>query len=977
MSAGLYIPVDLKTPVGRADLAWMLAGDKADHKDDERSAALVRLCGFEAEEKAISEKPEPAVSDASTASSIEAEPSKESRQGTERLAFWRISRAEFRDDEEDPKVPEWFKNARPITREYLRSASRPERDMPFPLLTPWRRLWPFLRQELSVIAPRGAVDADRLVRWISECKPIRKLPKKLMKRWAPAIHLLVDTSNSLATFYSDMHELITRLRDICGKHRLRVFVFPSGLANPGYEIGAQEVRRYQVGDQPIAVLALSDLGAFQADTDVQQKLFDLGQAIIRARGRAIALAPCPPWRWSDELLQPWRMAWWDLGRKPRLLPRRAGSDESRLIEPRISTDCDKREEAFRDLLRLLSPVVRLDPELIRYARNLLPASLTDAAMEADIKTGKVNARLFLDEFRTGLPLSLRQAMVELLQWFHADCLDILHEELTLIRSVDSEVHMVDSAPFDAALAVSLDNRAWRAHGFSDDEFDGYMKRREQRLPDQVYRNERIAAQWVLLHRTDDGKFDTDQIPASLSCNDVSWVLPGGKRRLFELMQSGQALVSRIGEESGKRKAIQIGAIESTKDFLFIKAVHPEQGRTKITWPLDEPGPKILVSGYEGRAYEIESTGTTLYVEQLAKPAWAKAIGRNRSGLFVTHDDGRSFYWLNPGRYKRIDKWDELTVELQQGCWLDVKKFSVYLVASALTPDWQEHLGEDEFGLYEDLYLKGICQRFRWIAPGVFLMGSPDDEPERLEDETQHEVELTRGYWLADTACTQALWEAVMGKNPSHFKGDNRPVENISYDDCQKFIAKLNRDLPDLAIKLPTEAEWEYACRAGTTTPFWFGQTITTDQVNFDGNYPYAGGEKGQFREETVEVKSLPPNGWGLYEMHGNVYEWCSDWYGEYESGRVIDPSGPPKGDGRVLRGGSGLNFGRICRSAYRYGDPPGDRDVNVGFRLSRGQKKEAEPSVAGPMETKRSEAGTATRQKGIFKTITKKFRKEE
>ncbi|WP_236848699.1 formylglycine-generating enzyme family protein [Candidatus Thiodictyon syntrophicum] len=146
------------------------------------------------------------------------------------------------------------------------------------------------------------------------------------------------------------------------------------------------------------------------------------------------------------------------------------------------------------------------------------------------------------------------------------------------------------------------------------------------------------------------------------------------------------------------------------------------------------------------------------------------------------------------------------------------------------------------------------------------MGSPAAEPERLDNEKQHQVLLTQGLWLADTACTQALWEAVMGENPSGFKGAERPVEQVDWEQVQAFIGRLNAAVPGLELRLPTEAEWEYGCRAGTNTPFSFGQTITTEQVNYDGNNPYAGGEKGPWRQETVAVKALPCNAWGLYQI---------------------------------------------------------------------------------------------------------------
>ena len=262
------------------------------------------------------------------------------------------------------------------------------------------------------------------------------------------------------------------------------------------------------------------------------------------------------------------------------------------------------------------------------------------------------------------------------------------------------------------------------------------------------------------------------------------------------------------------------------------------------------------------------------------------------------------------------------------------------------PPFAHAWGDDEFGLWAEFRLEvpngeSVVQNFRWIEPGTFWMGSPEDEPERLESEgPRHEVTITQGFWLADSACTQALWQAVMDNNPSHFKDDpQQPVEQISWHDVQVFLNRLQERLqsllPGCQVDLPSEAEWEYACRAGTTTPFSFGRKINPQQVNYDGNLPYRDGEIGEYREKTVPVKSLTANAWGLYEMHGNVLEWCKEGQRTYDEQVQIDPLGPMTGDDnpRCLRGGSWYIDARWARSARRRAGQPGDAGSGVGFRF--------------------------------------------
>ena len=226
--------------------------------------------------------------------------------------------------------------------------------------------------------------------------------------------------------------------------------------------------------------------------------------------------------------------------------------------------------------------------------------------------------------------------------------------------------------------------------------------------------------------------------------------------------------------------------------------------------------------------------------------------------------------------------------------------------------------------------------FCWIPPGEFDMGSPESEEGRRDDEILHHVRLTRGFWLLETEVTQALFKEVMKTNPSDyiFMGDDLPVSNALFDDALAFCNVLTRLLPSgLKATLPTEAQWEYACRAGTKTPFWFGNTLNGDKANCNGYHPYGTDEKGRRLETPTPGKEYDPNPWGVYDAHGNVYEWVLDWYGEYPVGTAVDPVGPKSGSSRVVRSASCGDYAVNCRSASRRKVPPDSRLIFFGFRF--------------------------------------------
>jgi formylglycine-generating enzyme required for sulfatase activity len=254
---------------------------------------------------------------------------------------------------------------------------------------------------------------------------------------------------------------------------------------------------------------------------------------------------------------------------------------------------------------------------------------------------------------------------------------------------------------------------------------------------------------------------------------------------------------------------------------------------------------------------------------------------------------------------------------------------------------------------DKMITNSIDMKLALIPAGSFLMGSPADEAERDTDESQHEVVITKPFYMGVYEVTQREYQHIMPKNLSVFNPSNggspeHPVDQVLWPEAVEFCKKLS-ELPEeksagRVYRLPTEAEWEYACRAGTKTVFHFGNTLSATQANFNGRFPYGGtDEGGAYLQKTAKVGSYKPNAFGLYDMHGNVAEWCSDWYDPeyYKHSPKEDPQGPPKGvvaTGfgnfyHVVRGGSWLDEGRGCRAAYRFRYMPSDRYRIVGFRV--------------------------------------------
>jgi formylglycine-generating enzyme required for sulfatase activity len=282
------------------------------------------------------------------------------------------------------------------------------------------------------------------------------------------------------------------------------------------------------------------------------------------------------------------------------------------------------------------------------------------------------------------------------------------------------------------------------------------------------------------------------------------------------------------------------------------------------------------------------------------------------------------------------------------------------LATGCPPRWASGWGQDCYGVFVEFTLQEVTQRLRWIPPGRFWMGSPEDEPGRYDDEgPRHLVTLSQGFWLFDTPCTQALWEAVMGNNPSLFQSPTRPVEQVSWNDAQDFLARINARIPGFDLALPSEAQWEYACRAGTETAIYTGALDILGEYNAPALDPIAwyGGNSGvdfdltndhdssdwpekqypHTRAGTRPVKLKRANPWGLYDMLGNVLEWTQDpWHNDYQGAPTDGSAWEDRDAGalRVVHGGAWGHSARDVRVAYRIARASGNRFDGLGFRCA-------------------------------------------
>ncbi len=832
-----------------------------------------------------------------------------------------------------------FEPLAPLTEQ---NAKAPSTAPPpaFEDLVPRARLMPLLKRLLQQQQP-GALDVPKIVDHISQRRMPQHWPRKLLARWPGQLIVVLDFSEHLYPFHQDMHRLCHWLIAVFGRTSLSLRLVQQG---PGAWSNWHEHQRedfslpaehpWHMPPPGSAVLVASDFAlAVPHSAGYVARWQAFGHSLRQAGCLPFALVPLGAPQIPPALARAYTLVRWspDAPAQPQRPPQHADDWAATSQVPGLAP-----------LLAMIASTHRVDPPLLRALRQINTDAPRNAGLEAaawnhpDVEAGSAcwvandpaknqpHQHLFAQNPAWHPPVRalvtrhhghLRAGLnhEETLRW--AALLTPAERAQPATQQALQQAHGYFQALLGSLThsAAGADTEKWWR--YADRLVHGVDPAVRQQAPDLFHRfAQLLAPRWLAGgHTTVPAWVDPQRLETR--ANPVPYWL-------VHDFASGAALLQ--SEPPQPRQSLLAGPLRASA--LTVQTSH----RATAQWlQLAGPAHRLPIPAATD-TLTLRHANEALTLAHLSRPAWASEWGQDRAGPYALR---RSLFGA-PWRFSPLANEEEV-----------VKSTGAFAY------------GHDEFGNWASLQIQAQTQTLRYLPPGSFLMGSPPDEPGRDANEgPQHPVTLTEGLWLADTACTQGLWLAVMGDNPSYFTGDlELPVEQVSWEDVQAFLAKLQAHLPPgVQAVLPTEAQWEYACRAGTTTPFSFGQNINSNLVNYDGNYPYNKGPKGEYREKTVAVKALPANAWGLYQMHGNVWEWCADGMRQYSGKSVTNPSGAQgeKSASFAVRGGSWILRARHARSAQRNHYVPGGRFGYLGFRFAL--RSTAQPGAGGPALVGRS-----------------------
>ncbi|WP_442770255.1 formylglycine-generating enzyme family protein [Zoogloea ramigera] len=830
-------------------------------------------------------------------------------------------------------------------------------EAPILPLVPRTRLWPALRRSLARPGA-GGLDVPALVRRLARAENIRRLPRRSRPGSGGEVWVVLDRAQRLLPYDTDFDQIIGEVTRLYGAASLHLWVVcesPDAVLWTRRGRGVEEGVRGRIPVPPpgTPVLILGDLGLLSP-----------------SRGQEAAwVGFCR--RLRDGGADP--VAWLPLS--PRLVSRQAalharvhclGGDLHPLRPARCAEAPPLPAVALDSLLTRLACCVRVEPALLRSLRLMHPDTAAEPGLEALVwgHPSAVTAGYRFCEIARARQANYRARFA---------ALDAAAQDEILRRMLATHAHRGRATETVEALI-------WRAHTGRDappgepaermGEAAAWLPRAAasagaglgdvaEYARDLLYRqggdtalcrdnSPALARLWLMTGQ--------ESIPQGLRSEDIdaAWIAQPRPFYYHLAQRDGRLFIEQAPDRGPPDRALQFGSKyldartgewrEAPQGRLAGSEVHiagrfewfREDGTVR-DW-LEAPGDDgvrelRLGDAPAGAVFTLRAGDQILQLGLLPRPSWAREWGFDAEGLYAQAPSP-----LGGEVRLHATPW---VSEAWQGSWPPGPR--AFQALPKLIGQEGMRLGADlQYGLYLDVPFGNATQRFRWIEPGEFLMGSPEGEPERDGDEgPQHVVRLTEGYWLAETACSQAVWETVMGNNPSRFKDDpQNPVENVSWDDVAGeggFLRRLEKLLPGVEASLPTEAEWEYACRAGTKDAFnWGSATLLLEQANYDASTAYNGGLTGEYRQKTVPVKSFTPNAWGLYQMHGNVWEWCADGARAYDGTPQVNPrgeTGDEEDSSRVFRGGSWFSAPDFLRAACRIPWSRDWRDDDEGFRF--------------------------------------------